>query len=77
MISQSRSGLEGERRPGARSLRRAQLHPPDVNVGPGGINVRMPQFRGPQVQGPQMGSLNAQAGQGMLGRRGGSGGGVD
>ena len=36
-----------------------QLYPPDVNMGPGGINVRMPQFRAPQVQGPQMGSVNA------------------
>ena len=41
-----------------------QLYPPDVKLGPGGLNVRMPQFRGPQVQGPSMGSLNAQAGQG-------------
>ena len=32
-----------------------QLYPPDVNIGPGGLNVRMPQFRAPQVQGPQMG----------------------
>ena len=32
-----------------------QLYPPDVSMGPGGINVRMPQFRAPQVQGPQMG----------------------
>jgi len=36
-----------------------QLYPPDVNLGPGGINVRMPQFRAPQVSGPQMGSMNA------------------
>ena len=48
-----------------------QLYPPGVTMGPGGLNVRMPQMRAPQVQGPQMGSLNAQAGQGMLSRRGG------
>ena len=48
-----------------------QLYPPGVTMGPGGLNVRMPQMRAPQVQGPQMGSFNAQAGQGMLGRRGG------
>ena len=48
-----------------------QLYPPGVTMGPGGLNVRMPQMRAPQVQGPQMGSFNAQAGQGMLSRRGG------
>jgi beta-lactam-binding protein with PASTA domain len=48
-----------------------QVHPPGVTVGPGGVNLRMPQVRGPQFQGPQMGSMNAQAGQGMLSRRGG------
>ncbi len=36
-----------------------QLYPPDVNMGPGGLNVRMPQFKAPQIQGPQMGSMNA------------------
>jgi beta-lactam-binding protein with PASTA domain len=36
-----------------------QLYPPDVQMGPGGLNVRMPQFRAPQVQGPQLKSLNA------------------
>ena len=36
-----------------------QLYPPDVQMGPGGLNVRMPQFRAPQVQGPQMESFNA------------------
>ena len=42
-----------------------QLYPPDVQMGPGGLNVRMPQFRAPQVQGPQMQSLQrVPAGQG-------------
>ena len=36
-----------------------QLYAPDVQMGPGGLNVRMPQFRGPQVAGPQLGSVNA------------------
>src|SRR4051794_31813376 len=36
-----------------------QLYAPDVNVGPGGLQVRMPQFRGLQVQGPRMGGVNA------------------
>ncbi len=36
-----------------------QLYPPDVQMGPGGLNVRMPQFRAPQVQGPQLKSFNA------------------
>ncbi len=36
-----------------------QLYPPDVNMGPGGLNVRMPQFRAPQIQGPRMGQMNA------------------
>jgi beta-lactam-binding protein with PASTA domain len=36
-----------------------QLYPPDVQMGPGGLNVRMPQFRAPQVQGPQLQSFNA------------------
>jgi beta-lactam-binding protein with PASTA domain len=43
-----------------------QLYPPDVNMGPGGLNVRMPQFRAPQVQGPQMGNLSAQQLKGNL-----------
>jgi beta-lactam-binding protein with PASTA domain len=36
-----------------------QLYPPDVSMGPGGLNVRMPQFRAPQIQGPRMGQMNA------------------
>jgi beta-lactam-binding protein with PASTA domain len=36
-----------------------QLYPPDVNMGPGGVNVRMPQFRAPQLQGPKLGNVNA------------------
>ena len=36
-----------------------QLYAPDVQLGPGGVNVRMPQFRGPQVAGPSMGGVNA------------------
>ena len=33
-----------------------QLYPPDVQIGPGGLNVRMPQFRAPQVAGPADGA---------------------
>src|SRR4051794_25314167 len=53
-----------------------QVYPPDVNLGPGGINLRMPQFKAPQVQGPQMGSFNAsqlKPGQLKLPGRGGGG----
>ncbi|HET6550669.1 MAG TPA: PASTA domain-containing protein [Solirubrobacter sp.] len=37
-----------------------QLYPPDVQLGAGGVQLRMPQFRAPQVKGPQLGQLNAQ-----------------
>ena len=51
-----------------------QMYPPDVNIGPGGLHVRMPQFRAPQVPGPADGPLNAsqlEAGQLKLPGRGG------
>src|SRR4051795_11980820 len=54
-----------------------QMYPPDVNIGPGGISIRKPTFRAPQVAGPQMGSMNAsqlaKPGQLKLPGRGGSG----
>jgi beta-lactam-binding protein with PASTA domain len=31
-----------------------QLHEPGLQIGPGGINLRQPQFRPPQLRGPQM-----------------------
>ena len=37
-----------------------QMYPPDVNIGPGGLQIRKPTFRGPQMAGPQMKSVNAQ-----------------
>jgi beta-lactam-binding protein with PASTA domain len=43
-----------------------QLYPPDVQMGPGGFNVRMPKLRAPQVQGPKLGSVNAGQMQGKL-----------
>lgn len=50
-----------------------QVYPPGVTVGPGGVNLRMPQVRGPQMQGPQMGGFNAQMGNQLkLPGRGGS-----
>ncbi|HWK29965.1 MAG TPA: PASTA domain-containing protein, partial [Solirubrobacter sp.] len=36
-----------------------QLYPPGVNVGPGGVNVRMPKLQKPQFQAPQMKQLDA------------------
>ncbi|HEX6022661.1 MAG TPA: PASTA domain-containing protein, partial [Solirubrobacter sp.] len=36
-----------------------QLYPPDAQIGPGGINLRMPQLKAPQMQGPQLKSINA------------------
>src|SRR3954469_23289857 len=54
-----------------------QMYPPDVNIGPGGLQIRKPTFRAPQMQGPQMGSMNAaqiaKPGQLKLPGRGGSG----
>jgi beta-lactam-binding protein with PASTA domain len=35
-----------------------QLRPPGVQVGPGGINLRAPQFQAPQLRGPQMPARN-------------------
>ena len=53
-----------------------QMYPPDVNIGPGGISIRKPTFRAPQVQAPQMGQMNAsqfaKPGQLKLPGRGGS-----
>jgi beta-lactam-binding protein with PASTA domain len=40
---------------------RPQVYQPNVSLGPGGINISKPQFRGPQVQAPQMGSANLNA----------------
>ncbi len=39
---------------------RPQVYPPGVQLGPGGIQLRMPSFTGPHVQGPQLGSVNPQ-----------------
>ncbi|MDA0161265.1 PASTA domain-containing protein [Solirubrobacter ginsenosidimutans] len=52
-----------------------QLYPPDVSMGPGGLQVRMPKLQQPQFQGPQMKSMNAsqlKPGQLKLPGRGGS-----
>jgi beta-lactam-binding protein with PASTA domain len=38
---------------------RPQLYPPDAQIGPGGIQLRMPKLQKPQLQGPQMKSFNA------------------
>ena len=37
-----------------------QLYEPGVQIGPGGINIRKPQFRAPQMRGPQMQARNIQ-----------------
>ena len=37
-----------------------QLHEPGLQIGPGGINLRQPQFRAPQLRGPQMQARNIQ-----------------
>src|SRR4051794_19805710 len=63
--SEHASGFFGRRRvpqlPGMYGPRvyKPQVYPPDAQIGPGGINVRMPQFKAPQLQAPQMGSMNA------------------
>jgi beta-lactam-binding protein with PASTA domain len=38
---------------------RPQLYPPDAQIGPGGLQLRMPKLQKPQLQGPQMKQLNA------------------
>ena len=53
-----RSGTGASRRPPRvpgmypPRIYKPQLYPPDVQFGPGGIQVRMPQMRGPQVARP-------------------------
>jgi beta-lactam-binding protein with PASTA domain len=37
-----------------------QLYEPGLQIGPGGINLRQPQFRAPQLRGPQMQARNIQ-----------------
>ena len=37
---------------------KGKIFEPGVNIGPGGIQVRQPQFRAPQVRGPQMKQVN-------------------
>jgi beta-lactam-binding protein with PASTA domain len=49
-----------------------QMYEPGVQIGPGGINIRKPQFRGPQMQGPQMQARNIQLSN-LKGLRGGGG----
>jgi beta-lactam-binding protein with PASTA domain len=53
-----------------------QLYPPDVQLGPGGLQVRMPKLQKPQFQGPQMKQMSAdqmlKPGALKLGRGGGA-----
>ena len=44
-----------------------QLYPPDVSMGPGGLQMRMPKLQQPQFQGPQMKQMNAVAARGKPG----------
>src|SRR5207247_10268895 len=47
--------------PGAYGPRvyRPQLYPPDAQIGPGGLQLRMPKLQKPQFQAPQMKSVDA------------------
>jgi beta-lactam-binding protein with PASTA domain len=47
-----------------------QLYEPGVSIGPGGINIRKPQFRGPQLHGPDVQAQNFQLSQ-LTRKRGG------
>jgi beta-lactam-binding protein with PASTA domain len=53
---------------------RPQLYPPDAQIGPGGIQLRMPKLQAPKLQGPQMKQvqLKPPANLKLPGRGGGS-----